>query len=73
MDTISKSHLKAHMLRIFREIERSGNELIVTDNSRPVLKIMPFKNTQTVETLFDSFHGQVVYSGNLNGPVQTIS
>ena len=73
MDTISKSHLKAHMLRIFREIERSGNELVVTYNSRPVLKIMPFKNTQSVETLFDSLHGQVVYSRNLNGPVQTIS
>jgi len=70
MDTISKSHLKAHMLRVFREIERSGEELIVTDNSRPVLKIVPLKNTQSVDTLFDTVRGQVVYNGNLNGPVQ---
>ena len=70
MNTISKSHLKAHMLRVFREIERSGEEMIVTDNSRPVLKIVPIKNTQSVDTLFDNVRGQVVYSRNLNGPVQ---
>ena len=70
METISKSHLKAHMLRIFREIERSGEEMIVTDNSRPVLKIVPIKNTKSVDTLFDNVRGQVVYSRNLNEPVQ---
>ena len=70
MDTVSKSHLKAHMLRIFREIERSGEEIIVTDNSRPVLKIVPFKSTQSVDTLFETVRGQVIYNGNLNGPVQ---
>ena len=73
MDTVSKSHLKAHMLRIFREIERSGEEIIVTDNSRPVLKIVPFKSTKSVDTLFETLRGQVTYNGNLNGPVQRSS
>ena len=73
MDTVSKSHLKAHMLRIFREIERSGEEIIVTDNSRPVLKIVPFKSTKSVEFLFETLRGQVTYNGNLNGPVQRSS
>ncbi len=73
MDTISKSHLKAHMLRIFREIERSGEEIIVTDNSRPVLRIVPFKSTKSVDTLFETLRGQVTYNGNLNEPVQRSS
>ena len=41
MQTISKSKLKTHMLRVFREIEESGEELIVTDRNRPVLRIQP--------------------------------
>ena len=39
MDTISKSKLKANMLRIFREIEASGEALIVADRGRAVLRI----------------------------------
>ena len=43
MTTISKSKLKAHMLRIFREIEQTGEDLIVTDHNQPVLRISPIK------------------------------
>ena len=35
MPTISKTKLKANMLRVFREIEASGEELIVTDRNQP--------------------------------------
>ena len=42
-ESISKSKLKAKMLAIFRELEASGEELIVTDRDRPVLKIVPIK------------------------------
>ena len=41
MNTISKSKLKAQMLRIFRELEEEGEELVVTDHGRPVLRIQP--------------------------------
>lgn len=40
MLTISKSKLIADMLQIFRQIEQSGEEVIVTDNDRPVLRIL---------------------------------
>ena len=43
MQTISKSKLKAHMLRVLREIEENGEELIVTDRNRPALRIQPIK------------------------------
>jgi antitoxin (DNA-binding transcriptional repressor) of toxin-antitoxin stability system len=41
--SISKSKLKANMLQIFRELEASGETLIVTDHNKPVLKIVPIK------------------------------
>ena len=39
---ISKSKFKPQMLKYFREIERTKQELIITDRGIPVLKIIPF-------------------------------
>lgn len=66
--TISKSQLKANMLRVFREIESSGEALIVTDNNRPVLRIVPFNNEKSVQELFGDLQGQVVYYEDIDTP-----
>lgn len=42
-DTISKTRFKARALEYFREVERSGRELVITDRGRPVVKLVPFK------------------------------
>jgi antitoxin (DNA-binding transcriptional repressor) of toxin-antitoxin stability system len=68
MKTISKSKLKANMLQIFRELESSGEELIVTDYNRPVLKITPLREKQTVEEIFSRYWGQVRYLEDINTP-----
>lgn len=39
---ISKSKFKPHALKYFRQIERTGKELIITDHGKPVLKIIPY-------------------------------
>ncbi len=67
-NTISKSKLKARMLEIFRELETSGSELIVTDRDRPVLKIIPIKSKTTVDDLFSGIQGKVVYHEEINTP-----
>ena len=41
-DTISKTRFKAHALEYFREVERTGRELVITDRGRPVVKLVPF-------------------------------
>lgn len=41
MTMVSKSRLKAHMLALFRQVEETGEELIVTDHGRPVLRVLP--------------------------------
>jgi len=39
METISKSELKAHALKVFRDIEKSGRSIIVTDRGTPTFEI----------------------------------
>ena len=65
---ISKSKLKAQMLKIFREIEESGEEVIVTDNNRPVLRIVPIGQKKSVEELFAPYQGRVIYYEDINTP-----
>jgi prevent-host-death family protein len=43
MTTVSKSRFKARALELFRQVERTGEELVITDRGRPVLKIVPFE------------------------------
>jgi antitoxin (DNA-binding transcriptional repressor) of toxin-antitoxin stability system len=66
--TISKSKLKAKMLEIFRQLESSGDELIVTDHNKPVLKIIPIEQKAAVTVLFSGLQGQVTYLEDINTP-----
>lgn len=68
IETISKSKLKAKMLEVFRELEASGKELIVTDHDKPVLKITPIKLEAGVNTLFGDVQGKVIYLEDINEP-----
>lgn len=47
---ISKSQFKPRALQYFREIEKTGKELIISDRGKPVLKIVPYSDN-TEETL----------------------
>lgn len=40
--SVSKSRFKARALEYFREVERSGRPLVVTDHGKPVIKIVPY-------------------------------
>lgn len=61
MLTVSKSKLKAEMLQIFRDIEESGEEVIVTDNNRPVLSIRPISQKRSVDEVFADIRGKVIF------------
>jgi prevent-host-death family protein len=39
---VTKSKFKPHALHYFREVERTGKELIITDRGKPVLKIVRY-------------------------------
>lgn len=57
--TVSKSQLKARMLAYFREVEQTGEELIVTSHGRPVLRVTPVERTESAATLFGDVRGAV--------------
>ncbi len=68
MITISKSKLKAQMLSIFRHIEETGEEVIVTDNGKPVLRIERIQARRPVEEVFADVQGKVAYYEDINTP-----
>ena len=42
---VSKSEFKAKALEYFRQIEASGQSLIVTDHGKPALEVRPFRGS----------------------------
>ncbi|MCL2644277.1 MAG: type II toxin-antitoxin system Phd/YefM family antitoxin [Betaproteobacteria bacterium] len=46
MNQASKSQFKARALEFFRQVERSGESLIITDHGKPTLEVRPFRPQQ---------------------------
>ncbi len=46
--TISKSQFKPKALQYFRELQESGQELVITDHGKPVIKISPYSEESNV-------------------------
>ena len=46
---VSKSQFKAHALELFRQVEGSGEPLVITDHGRPVLEVRPYRPTDPSE------------------------
>lgn len=41
---ISKSRFKARALEYFRQVERTGKELVITDDGTPVVKVVRYRH-----------------------------
>ena len=39
---VSKSQFKPRSLEYFREVEQTGEPLVITDRGRPVLRVVPY-------------------------------
>ena len=68
METVSKSALKAKMLQYFRQVEESGEELVVTDNGKPVVKIVPISHRTPADEVFSDVRGGVIYHRDVLEP-----
>ena len=68
MERVSKSALKARMLEYFRRVEETGEELIVTDNNVPVVKIVPIRQRRPAHEVFADVRGRVVYHEDVLAP-----
>lgn len=65
--SVSKSQFKPRAFEYFREVERTGKELIVTDRGRPVLKIVPY--AEDPEALLKPLRGSVLKYEDPTEPV----
>ena len=59
MIIVSKGVLKAKMLEYFRQVEETGEELIVTSHRTPVLRIQPIKPKKSIQEIFGHHWGKV--------------
>lgn len=68
MKSISKSKLKSQLLEFLRLVESEGEEIIVTDRGKPVVKISKYAQTPSTEELFGEMRGKVKYFEDLTTP-----
>jgi prevent-host-death family protein len=68
MQKVSKSVLKARMLEYLRRVEETGEELIVTDNNEPVIRITAIRTRRPAHELFADVRGRVVYHDDVLKP-----
>ncbi len=68
MIKVSKGALKAKMLEYFRHVEKTGEELIVTNNNVPTLKVIPIKKKMSVEDVFGDLRGKVKLDDSIMKP-----
>jgi len=65
MIKVSKGVLKAKMLEYFRRVEQTGEEIIVTNNNIPTLKVIPLKEKHRVEEIFRDLRGKVMIDDSI--------
>ena len=75
---MTKSELQTQLLEIFQQIEQTGEEVIVTENEQPVIRIEPIgaKDIQknglqkrlTVEEAFGEWRGKVIFHEDPDTP-----
>lgn len=64
---ISKSQFKPHALKYFREVEKTGQEIIISDRGKPVLKIIPY--TENPEEALKALRDTVIKYDDPTEPV----
>ena len=59
MTTVAKRELKSKMSAYLRMVEKSGEELIITDHGHFVLKIVPMRGDASVDHAFGDIRKKV--------------
>lgn len=68
MITVSEGILKDKMAEYFRQVKETGEELIITDNDSPILKISPIKKKKHVKEVFADIQGRIRYYDDVLKP-----
>lgn len=66
-EMISKSKFKPRALQYFREVEKTGKEIVISDRGKPVLRIVPY--TENPEEALKALRDTVVKYDDPTEPV----
>lgn len=64
---VSKSQFKARALEIFRQVETSGESVVVTDHGQPTLEVRPYR--PLMRPPLDVLRGSVLRYDHPTAPV----
>ena len=56
------------MLRVARDVEAGGGELVVTQRGEPVYRVLPLGGDSTVEEVFGAIESTPVYFEDIDTP-----
>jgi len=68
MKTVDKSQLKANLLEFLQLVELEGEEILVMDGTKPVVRISQYEKALSTEELFKDMRGKVKYFEDLTTP-----
>lgn len=64
---VSKSEFKAKALEFFRQVEASGESVVITDHGKPALEVRPYRSN--TRKPLDMLRGSVVRYVDPTSPV----
>ena len=67
INQVSKSEFKAKALEFFRQVEASGQSMIVTDHGKPAVEVRPYRGIE--RDPLDILRGSVVRYDNPTAPI----
>jgi prevent-host-death family protein len=68
MISVSQGHFKTKMNEYFKQVETTGEELIVTNRNMPIAKITPIRKKKHVEDVFADIRGKIKYRQDILKP-----
>ncbi len=68
MKTVDKTQLKANLLELLQIVELQGEDILVTEGSKPVVRISAYDKSYSTTELFKNMRGKVRYFEDLTTP-----
>jgi len=68
MKTVDKTQLTAQLLELLQLVELEGEDILVMDGNKPVVRISQYEKSLSTEELFKDMRGKVKYFEDLTTP-----
>ena len=68
MISVAKEVLEQRLDEYIQKVEEKGEELVVTQNEIPLVKIIPIKKSKSVKEVFADVQGTIKYHGDIMEP-----